>query len=194
MAGVKVKLRAWGGPLWKRNLRQASSFYRGSHCDAIDWFVLSSRNTGSTESAVTVYTCQRVSVGSYDRGWQCAKPNVLPLVPVVCSRGDMLWVLTIPFMHKQEIRVEGSVEGWWEQRVHTGSRQARKTADYFRGIQGQDKERGVRRSLWKEAVWLALLGLKSLKFLQTCSPECGAVLQGYGASRRGGGKMTEVGH
>lgn len=97
-------------------------------------------------------------------------------------------------MHKQEIRVEGSVGGWWEQRAYTGSRQARKTADYFRGIQGQDKERGVRRSLSKEAVWSALLGLELLKFLQTCSPECGVVLQGYGASRHGGGKMTEVGH
>lgn len=118
MAGVKVKHRAWGGPLWKRNLRRVSSFYRGSHCDTIDWSVLSSRNTGSTESAVTVYTCQRVSVGPYDRGWQCAKPSGARGL----QQGDTLWVLTIPSVHKQEIRVEGSVEGWQEQGAHTGSR------------------------------------------------------------------------
>lgn len=76
------------------------------------------------------------------------------------QQGDTKWVLTIPFVHKQEIRVEGSVVDWREQGAHTGSRQARETADNFRGIQGQDEERGVRRSLWKEAVWLALLGLE----------------------------------
>lgn len=45
-----------------------------------------------------------------------------------------MWVLEAAFIGKQGIKVAARVEGWQEQGIQKGWRQAKATTGYFRGI------------------------------------------------------------